>query len=247
MKDGQLIEGVIDKNTIGAERSETLFHRIVKDTGSEPGRIFLNGLIKLLDRFITLRGFTYGIDELDISNAVRDKISKAVKKAEEHVQELIEQYKKKTLERLPGRTVQESLELRIMDELSKARDQAGELAEQYLKTETDNSGVIMTKTGARGSMLNIAQMVATVGQQSIRGQRIRRGYRDRALSFFRKGRRRCRSTRVRLRLLPGGPNPRGILLPLNGRQRRTCGHGGEDATKRLHATQADQCTRTHSG
>ena len=74
-----------------------------------------------------------------------------------------------------------------MDELSKARDQAGELAEQYLKTETDNSGVIMTKTGARGSMLNIAQMVASVGQQSIRGQRIRRGYRDRALSFFERG------------------------------------------------------------
>ena len=119
VKDGMLIEGVIDKNTIGAERSETLFHRIVKDSGSEPGRNFLNGLIKLLDRFITLRGFSYGINELDISPAVRDKITKAVKKAEEHVQELIEQYKKKTLERLPGRTLQESLELRIMDELSK--------------------------------------------------------------------------------------------------------------------------------
>ena len=187
VKDGRLVEGVIDKNTIGAERSETLFHRVVKDNGPEPGRVFLNGLIKLLDRFITLRGFTYGIDELDISEAVRDKITKAVKRAEERVQELITQYKKGTLERLPGRSIQESLELRIMDELSKARDQAGELAEQYLKTQTDNSGVIMTKTGARGSMLNIAQMVATVGQQSIRGQRIRRGYRDRALSFFEKG------------------------------------------------------------
>ena len=64
--------------------------------------------------------------------------------------------------------MEESLELRIMDELSKARDQAGELAEQYLMTQTDNAGVIMTKTGARGSMLNIAQMVASVGQQSIR-------------------------------------------------------------------------------
>ncbi len=187
VKDGTLVEGVIDKNTIGAERSETLFHRIVKDSGSEPGRIFLNSLIKLLDRFITLRGFTYGIDELDISASVRDKISKSVKKAEERVQDLIEQYKKRTLERLPGRSLQESLELRIMDELSKARDQAGELAEQYLKTQTDNSGVIMTKTGARGSMLNIAQMVATVGQQSIRGQRIRRGYKDRALPFFERG------------------------------------------------------------
>ncbi len=187
VRDGELVEGVIDKNTIGAERSETLFHRIVKDSGSEPGRIFLNGLIKLLDRFITLRGFTYGIDELDLSDAVRDKIAKSIKRAEERVQELITHFKKGTLERLPGRSIEESLELRIMDELSKARDQAGELAEQYLKTETDNSGVIMTKTGARGSMLNIAQMVASVGQQSIRGQRIRRGYRDRALSFFERG------------------------------------------------------------
>jgi DNA-directed RNA polymerase subunit A' len=187
IKEGKLEEGVIDKNTIGAERSESLFHRIVKDNGSEPGRLFLNGLIKLLDRFITLRGFSYGIDELDISPGVRDKITKAVKRAEERVQDLITQYKKGILERLPGRSLQESLELRIMDELSKARDQAGELAEQYLKAEVDNSGVIMTKTGARGSMLNIAQMVATVGQQSIRGQRIRRGYRDRALSFFERG------------------------------------------------------------
>jgi len=47
--------------------------------------------------------------------------------------------------------------------------------------------VIMTRTGARGSSLNIAQMIASVGQQSIRGQRIRRGYRDRVLSFFRPG------------------------------------------------------------
>jgi len=187
VKDGTLIEGVIDKNTIGAERSETLFHRIVKDNGSETGRSFLNSLMKVLDRFITLRGFSYGINELDISEAVRDKITKSINKAEERVQELIEQYKKGTLERLPGRSLEESLELRIMDELSKARDQAGELAEQYLMTETDNSGVIMTKTGARGSMLNIAQMVASVGQQSIRGQRIRRGYRDRALSFFERG------------------------------------------------------------
>jgi len=187
VKDGKLIQGVMDKNTIGAERSETLFHRIVKDNGSETGRRFLNSLVKLLDRFITLRGFTYGIDELDISDAVKDKISKAIKRAEEHVQELIEGYKRGTLERLPGRSLEESLELRIMDELSKARDQSGELAEQYLQSQTDNAGVIMTKTGARGSMLNIAQMVASVGQQSIRGQRIRRGYRDRALSCFDRG------------------------------------------------------------
>jgi DNA-directed RNA polymerase subunit A' len=51
----------------------------------------------------------------------------------------------------------------------------------------DNSRVIMTRAGARGSSLNIGQMTASVGQQSIRGKRILRGYRGRALSFFKAG------------------------------------------------------------
>src|SRR5437660_9972373 len=51
----------------------------------------------------------------------------------------------------------------------------------------DNSGVIMTRAGARGSSLNIGQMTANVGQQSIRRKRILRGYRGRALSFFKPG------------------------------------------------------------
>src|SRR5437879_7712953 len=72
-----------------------------------------------------------------------------------------------------------------MNELSRARDVAGEYADQYF--QMDNSGVIMTRAGARGSSLNIGQMTANVGQQSIRGKRILRGYRGRALSFFKPG------------------------------------------------------------
>src|SRR5213079_1328358 len=65
------------------------------------------------------------------------------------------------------------------------RDVAGDYADQYF--QMDNSGVIMTRAGARGSSLNIGQMTANVGQQSIRGKRILRGYRGRALSFFKPG------------------------------------------------------------
>src|SRR5207244_213684 len=73
----------------------------------------------------------------------------------------------------------------IMNELSRARDVAGDIADQYF--QMDNSGVIMSRAGARGSSLNIGQMTANVGQQSIRGKRILRGYRGRALSFFKPG------------------------------------------------------------
>jgi DNA-directed RNA polymerase subunit A' len=185
IKDGILERGVIDKASIGAEKSESLFHRIVKDYGPEEARRFLNSATHLLDRFMVLRGFTYAFDELEIAPATREKITKAIQKAEEKVDEYIESYRKGTLERLPGQSIEESLEIYIMNELSHARDVAGEFADQYF--QMDNSGVIMTRAGARGSTLNIAQMTASVGQQSIRGKRILRGYRGRALSFFKPG------------------------------------------------------------
>jgi DNA-directed RNA polymerase subunit A' len=45
----------------------------------------------------------------------------------------------------------------------------------------------MTRTGARGSSLNIGQISACVGQQAVRGKRIMRGYLNRALPHFKLG------------------------------------------------------------
>ena len=44
----------------------------------------------------------------------------------------------------------------------------------------------MTKSGARGNILNLGQMSAVVGQQAIRGERINRGYSSRTLPHFKK-------------------------------------------------------------
>jgi DNA-directed RNA polymerase subunit A' len=80
---------------------------------------------------------------------------------------------------------EEALELYVVNELSRARDRAGKIADRSFPD--DNSGVIMASTGARGSTLNIGQMTAALGQQSIRGKRIIKGYRNRALPHFRPG------------------------------------------------------------
>src|SRR5659263_557336 len=92
---------------------------------------------------------------------------------------------------MPGRTLNETLEMKIMQELGKARDKAGEIAGKNLgfagELALDNSAVVMAVSGARGSMLNLTQMAGSVGQQSVRGERIKRGYYDRTLPHFRKG------------------------------------------------------------
>ncbi|MEM2165579.1 MAG: DNA-directed RNA polymerase subunit A' [Candidatus Bathyarchaeia archaeon] len=185
IKNGILVKGVIDKNSIGAEKSESVLHRIIKDYGTEAGRKFLNQICRLLNRFITMRGFTYSLDELDLSAEAKKKIRQIIKDSEKRIELLVRALHEGTLERLPGQTLEDSFELYVMNELAEAREKAGKVAEADLSIE--NSGIVMTKTGARGTTLNIGQMTAMLGQQSVRGKRIIRGYMERALPHFNLG------------------------------------------------------------
>ncbi|MEM4146363.1 MAG: DNA-directed RNA polymerase subunit A', partial [Metallosphaera sp.] len=110
------------------------------------------------------------------------KISEKAREARERVNDLIARYKKGELEVIPGRTLEESLESYILDTLDKLRNEAGEIATMHL--DPFNNAYIMARTGARGSVLNITQMAAMLGQQSVRGERIKRGYSTRTLPHF---------------------------------------------------------------
>jgi len=185
IKNGVLKSGVIDRRSIGAEQSESVLHRIIKDYGTRRGRLFLNSICQLLKFFMSMRGFTYSFDELVLSAKAQNKISRTLQKREENVRKLIESYRNETLQRLPGQSLHSSFEIYVMNELAIARDSAGKIADQDFTIE--NGGIIMTRTGARGSNLNIGQMTACVGQQSVRGKRIMRGYVERALPHFEPG------------------------------------------------------------
>ncbi|RJS84018.1 DNA-directed RNA polymerase subunit A', partial [Candidatus Bathyarchaeota archaeon] len=186
IKNGKLVQGVIDKNAIGAEKSESLLHRIIKDYGTQAGRDFLNGVSRLLTKFITMRGFTYSYDELELSSEVKEKIKKVIyEDAEKRIQGFIEALEKGTLERLPGQSLIDSFEIYVMNELAQAEKEAWEMADSDL--DLSNAGIMMTRSGARGSIINIGQMTACLGQQSVRGKRIMRGYLERALPHFKIG------------------------------------------------------------
>jgi len=185
IKNGVLVSGVIDKNSIGAEKSESLLHRIIKDYGTEEARSFLNKISHLLTRFITMQGFSYSYDDLDLSPDAKKKIRQIIRRAEKKVDAFTEALRNGTLEKLPGQSLIDSFEIYAMNELSGAFEKAGKVADSDL--EMDNSGIIMTRSGARGSTINIGQMTACLGQQSVRGKRITRGYLDRTLPHFKRG------------------------------------------------------------
>jgi DNA-directed RNA polymerase subunit A' len=182
VKNGQLVSGIIDRKSIGSEQSESLLHRIIKDYGTQAGREFLNNITHLLKCFISLRGFSYTYDQLVLSPKARSRMAKTMERTQKKIDEHIANYQNGTLPRLPGQTMEESFEIYVMHELSTARDESGKIADDDFTLE--NAGIVMTRSGARGSSLNIGQMAACVGQQSVRGKRILRGYAGRALPHF---------------------------------------------------------------
>ncbi|MCL5067989.1 MAG: DNA-directed RNA polymerase subunit A' [Thaumarchaeota archaeon] len=182
IKNGELLSGVIDRAAIGAEESDSILHRIAKDYGTDEARNFLNSVLRLLKAFITRSGFSYGFDELELPEEVRSKISETLEESYSKVKDLNNQYSNGTLPATRGLSQEDALEFYVANELSRAREKAGRIADRSFSQQ--NAGIIMARTGARGSTLNLGQMTAALGQQSVRGKRIEKGYQNRALPHF---------------------------------------------------------------
>ena len=187
IRNGELLMGTIDEKSIGAFKG-IIINKIIRELGPSVGAEFIDNVTNLAIRGIMYHGFSFGIDDEDIpGEAIRQirEINKDGINGREGIAELIDQYERGELESLPGRSPAETLEMRIMRVLGGVREQTGDKAGLHLGI--DNSAVAMAVSGARGSMLNLAQIAACVGQQSVRGERIHRGYADRTLPHFKKG------------------------------------------------------------
>src|SRR5208337_1185950 len=125
------------------------------------------------------------IDDEDVPEGALKEILTALSDARVRVNELVAEYRKGELEQMPGRSLEETLEVMVRRELGQARDTAGDIAGRYLGLE--NPAVILAKSGARGSMLNLTQMAGAVGQQSVRGERLMRGFVHRTLPHYHRG------------------------------------------------------------
>lgn len=187
IKNGQLLHGAIDEKAYGSFSGKIL-DKIVKEYGASRAKEFLDRSTDLAICGIMVNGITTSTNDEEIPDEAQERITEHLDKAEERVDKLINAYEDGILEALPGRSLEETLEMKIMQVLGEARDKSGEIAEDYLHMRgiLPNYSVIMARTGARASMLNLTQITACVGQQSVRGGRIHRGYIDRTLPHFRK-------------------------------------------------------------
>lgn len=180
IKKGKLISGVIDSYGVGG----TLLHVITSKYGNERGKEYINESSLLGASAITMIGFSSSIADSDLPKAAINEINRNLEEARAEVQKLIKKYEAGKLLPIAGKSVEESLETYIMGILGETRDKTGEVAGSYLGM--DNHAVVMARSGARGSLLNLTQMCGSVGQQAVRGARVKRGFVNRVTSHFKK-------------------------------------------------------------
>ncbi len=184
IESGKLVSGIMDRNSLG-EESGLMLRSIHKKYGETYSIDLLGKVFRLGIEYLFRTGFTSALSDTDLPESAKLRIREDLDAAKREVDNLIAQFREGKLEVFPGKTIQETLELRILSVLNNARNGTGRIVASHADKKSHT--MIMAESGARGNLLNLAQMAACVGQQAMRGKRIEKGFEQRTLSHFKKG------------------------------------------------------------
>lgn len=182
IENGKLIAGQIDPKTIG-EGNGTLLRDIHRKYTEEQCVQLFGYIFKLGIAYLMRRGFTIRTADADIPEEIRAKAKAVITTAMEEVDDIVAQFAQKKLKPFSGKTMEETVELHVMQKLNEARNAVGKLISKSVSE--DNNAIIMSRAG-KGNILNLAQTSVLVGQQVLRGKRIEKGYKNRTLSLFKE-------------------------------------------------------------
>ncbi len=181
IRSGKLVKGAVESKATEGELLEKMFVM----HGPEATKTFIDRATRLALEAISIHGLSVSLKDYSLTPKGEAKVLEVTSKMDREIDNLIMQYKNRSLERSPGMSLKETLEGLIMEITSKTREEVGKIVETDLGIT--NPSIIMAKIGARGSLLNAIQMSALVAQQTVRNKRITRGYKKRILPYFKEG------------------------------------------------------------
>ncbi|XP_074555847.1 LOW QUALITY PROTEIN: DNA-directed RNA polymerase III subunit 1-like [Curcuma longa] len=181
-RNSELISGQLGKATLGNGNKDGLFSVLLRDYNSHAAASCMNRLAKLSARWIGNHGFSIGIDDVQPGEHLTSQKKKKIDDGYRECYDLISSYSQGKLTLQPGCNAAQTLEHKITNVLNEIRATAGNVCMDELHWR--NSPLIMSQCGSKGSPINISQMIACVGQQSVGGHRAPNGFIDRTLPHF---------------------------------------------------------------
>lgn len=165
---GQLLKGPLGKKALGRSHG-SIIHRLYNDYGPDRTCKFINELQRTNHVWFSTRGFSIGIGDMRISKETAQKVRAECADLDAKAAQIRQQN-------------QTGIESKINRMLNQTRDSMGLIAQNAMSK--DNCLGNMVKSGSKGSMVNILQIMACVGQQNCLGKRIQPTLKGRTLPMF---------------------------------------------------------------
>ncbi|KNC87399.1 hypothetical protein SARC_00490 [Sphaeroforma arctica JP610] len=180
---GRLMSGLICKKTIGSSGGG-LIHVMFMEHGPEKTRHFFDSIQHCINQWLMIEGHSMSISDMMADESTNDMIRARIARAKEEVSDIILTAQMEQLEPTPGNSLRETFENKVNQTLNKAREDTGQLTNENLSRF--NNMKAMVDSGAKGSLINVSQVIACVGQQNVEGKRIPFGFQYRSLPHFLK-------------------------------------------------------------
>ena len=175
-------QGIFDKY-IYQNRTHGLIHSIFNECGPEETRIFLDNTQKVICDWLVQSGFSVGVSDIIIENETIDEIKKTINNMKVEVYEKINDIHNNKFENTSINTNHEFFE----EEVNRILNQTNTKVMAKSKLDDKHNRMInMVNAGSKGSVINVAQMIACLGQVNVDGKRIAYGFDDRTLPHYAK-------------------------------------------------------------
>ena len=181
--EGDIQQGVVDGD-IYMKPSKGIIHVTYNDHGPKDTVDLLDALQNTVEHFLVMNGFSVGISDLIADEKTKEDIDAKIQERKKAVEQLILQVHLDLFDNNTGKTNQQEFEDQVFGILNQATSDAGSLGQQSLSKE--NRLLAMVRSGSKGEPLNVAQMMACLGQTAIEGKRIPYGFTDRTLPHYKK-------------------------------------------------------------
>ncbi len=183
IREGEVLEGVMDKG-IFAKPSKGIIHVAYNDYGPQTAVDLIDNMQNTMENYLVLNGFSVGISDLIADDQTKGRMEVEIQKRKKEIGDIMLQVHLDLFDNNTGQTNQQAFEDRVFKVLNQATDESGKIGQSSLADE--NRMTAMVRAGSKGGPINIAQMMACVGQQNIEGKRIPYGFTDRTLPHYKK-------------------------------------------------------------
>ena len=184
IQNGEITQGRVDKK-IYQDQTKGLIHSIYNEYGPDETRLFFDNTQQLICNWLVLSGFSVGISDLVVEEDTRKSIKKVIHDMKVQVYDIIRKVHMNEFENDTRKSNNDKFEEEVNKILNAANKDVGNIGLKKID-DIDNRMLNMIKSGAKGSQLNVAQMIGCLGQQNVEGKRIAYGYDSRTLPHYTK-------------------------------------------------------------